>query len=252
MSFVVFTNDDYIIGTGVNSINSDAVDPEPPAIQRYFTQLDPVANAYYELETPITLTGDFEIEVWFSSTSVAASMNLISGTIVTEDTIILDFTSSNTIRAFAYVGTTLQPITSTSSLPYLDGKLRTAGIRYTGTTVELLVDGVVMSSGTWALNGNQNIAYSGARAGTTNYLDSILSNLKITDKSGAEDVTTTFALDSGKGVTTENSLENNNSLTRINVADEDIELFEKSGNQWGNISPLPQELPAVIQIAEQS
>ena len=29
MSFVVFTNDDYIIGTGVNSINSDAVDPEP-------------------------------------------------------------------------------------------------------------------------------------------------------------------------------------------------------------------------------
>ena len=173
---------------------------EPTPITRYFTQFDPVANAYYELATPITLTGDFE--TYYSATSTAA-MNFT-------DT--LGVNSSGVIQSDNATDVEVNGVSvGLGAMLPLDGKLN--HIKFIGLTA---VDITVF----W-------------RSGTaTNYFDGIPSDVKITDTSGAEDVTPTFAINSGKGVSVENSLEGNNSLTRINVDDEDIGLYTKTDDGW--------------------
>ena len=46
-------------------------------ITRTFIDLDPIANAYYEMAAPITFAGDFEIEV-----DVYASDILVTGAVI--------------------------------------------------------------------------------------------------------------------------------------------------------------------------
>ena len=189
-----------MIRSMISSMISSMVNPFDSAISRYFTQLDPVANAYYELATPITLTGDFEIDY---ATTSAAAMNFTDTLGVNSSGVIQSDNATDVEVNGVSVGLG-------ATLP-LDGKLN--HINFVGLTA---VD----------------ITVFGRSGAATNYFDGIPSDVKITDKSGVEDVTTTFALDSGKGVSVEYSLEGNNSLTRINVADEDIGLYTKTDNGW--------------------
>ena len=58
-------------------------------------------------------------------------------------------------------------------------------------------------------------------------------------------VTTTFALDEPTA-NTEASTEGNNSITYNNIAEADRELYQEEATEFVNISPVPQQLPAII------
>ena len=161
----------------------------PPTI-RNFIDLDPIANAYYEMAAPITFAGDFEVEVEFSTTSETGC--LISGTFATNNSFNI-IIRNGLMRAFIYVGSTV----SDNLLPtdYIsDGKLNTVKVTYNGTTASIFVNGVLADSTTWSANGAQDVKFFGSRAGSYDYFDGIIANAKFTDKSGASDVVTTFKL----------------------------------------------------------
>jgi len=99
----------------------------------------------------VTAAGDFELSVDFSTTVSGTIMTIVSGA-SSVDGILIDFTAT-LIRCFAFVGGSLQTIISTSSTPYVDGKLHTVTLTHTGTTAEMLIDGVSINTATWALDG---------------------------------------------------------------------------------------------------
>jgi hypothetical protein len=123
-----------------------------------------------------------------------------------------------------------------------------------GFTVE--VDGLVVTgSDTYPLDGklhkmklsflsSLSIGLLGKRNAASNYYNGILAN-PVATISG---VTTTNTLGLATG-NSEPSAEANNTITYVNIPDSNRELFQNAVTQWDNISPLPQELPAVIEIA---
>lgn len=158
-------------------------------IQRYFTQLDLVANAYYELASPITLTGDFDIGIKLLTTD--DTNQVILGDSHTDNLYMNMGSGSITLwlngqhRAFNAVSKNLT-----------DGKQHDILFQMRANTLECIIDSE--SLGTLNVT-NPVITSANLRIGASNsvliYFDGILSDLIITDKSGAEDVTTTFALD---------------------------------------------------------
>lgn len=162
---------------------------------RVFIDLDPIANAYYELASPWTPTGDFEIEVDFSTTTTTGTRTFVAGATASNNSIVCDIQASGSVRFFAFVGGTIQSVISSTTLGLNDGKLHNVKFNYTGTTAAITVDGVADNTSTWALNGAQNVGLFGKRASDINFFDGIIANAKLTDKSGASDVVTTFRLD---------------------------------------------------------
>ena len=208
---------------------------------RYFIELDSLLNSYYQIAIPLVFTGDYEIEIEFSST--ASSLQVLLGSSLSTNNYLrlnssgnIDFKSSND------GGNSIISATS-----YNDGKLHTARATRVGTTLQLFVDGVSVGSSTvFVINDNYDLLGNYV---ANNYFDGIPVNPKFTDNSGAP-VTTTFKLDRPTG-NTELSAEGNNTLTYVNIPESNRELYQLSGDktQWNNISSLPQELPAIIEIA---
>ena len=139
-------------------------------LSRYFVKLDPVLNSYYEVGSPITFAGDFEIEAEFSTTGSYWSKVLLG-----------DIHSSS--MYFNMVGSTFNVYISGNSRSFtsggqtpLDGKLHKIKYKLIGTSLEVFLNNISL--------GSQTVTpYTGAN------------NFKLTDQSGASDVVTTFKLD---------------------------------------------------------
>ena len=204
------------------------------AIQRYFTQLDPVSNAHYELATPITFTGDFEWSFDVLGTDLTSDQAFVdSSEFSTGDIgeILLYIDNPDGLRLLVKVlGGTESHVFGGQAL-ILDGKRNTVSLVRVAGVITAFINGAQIGL---TFNNTESFIFSEGfiGGGVSRYFNGILAKAKFTDKSGVEDVTTTFALDSGKGVSVENSLEGNNSLTRINVADEEVELYTKTDDGW--------------------
>jgi len=156
-------------------------------ITRTFIDLDPIANAYYEMAAPITFAGDFEIEVDFATTD--------TGT----DNILLGKTSDS--RGFVRLQNGTPSINFTQaagaftfgSNTFYDGKLHTLKVENTSGTIKLFVDEVLQGTTTPTDISNTNFNAIGNKS--EQFFAGIIANAKFTDKSGASDVVTTFRLD---------------------------------------------------------
>lgn len=214
----------------IKNVLSDAIQKAIASTQRYFLPFDPVLNSYAELDTAFQPSGDFEVEVTVSTTT-SSDLSIFSSIAVNDDEIRMDVNSAGTVRAFAYVGTTLQTvITSTTTVN--DGQLHTIKLTYTGTTAELFVDGISQGTATWSLNGGQAITSVGRVQGSYGYFDGIIADVKLIDKTTAAN-SRIFPLAVGAGAT-ENSTINTGSITIYNIPDADRELFtfDSVNNRW--------------------
>ncbi len=144
------------------------------AITRYYAEFDSVQQSHGVYANTLVFASDFSVQVDFSSTSTGLDMTFMAG----EDTgnaVILD-TSGGNIRALAFSGGLLQPVITTPEAPYIDGVLRSVGVSLVGTTVSLLVDGDVKSTGTWTTNPNYNISTIGTRYVNQRFFSGIIAN----------------------------------------------------------------------------
>jgi len=159
----------------------------PISLSFNFIDLDPIANAYYEIAPPITFAGDFEIEVDFATTD--------TGT----DNILLGKTSDS--RGFVRLQNGTPSINFTQaagaftfgSNTFYDGKLHTLKVENTSGTIKLFVDEVLQGTTTPTDISNTNFNAIGNKS--EQFFAGIIANAKFTDKSGASDVVTTFRLD---------------------------------------------------------
>lgn len=218
-----------VIFPAIKSALSDAVGKSIAPAQRYFLPFDPVINSYCTLNAAFQPSGDFEVEA-LVSTSSSSALNILSGTLQANNSIILNTNTSGQVRFLAYVGLSLQTSITSSSIN--DGDLHAIKATYTGTTAELFVDGVSQGTATWALDGNQDIVNFGFRPGLGRYFDGYLANFRLIDKTTAAN-SRAFPLAVGAG-TTENSTINSGSITINNIPDGDRELFtfDEANNQW--------------------
>jgi len=160
-------------------------------ITRTFIDLDPIANAYYEMAAPITFAGDFEIEVDLQHIVTSDFKTIISGDNQNTTTLVIDI-NGNTIRAFAYNQGVLSGPMQTDISAFA-GKLITVKLVYTGGNAGLYVNNILKGYGTWGDLSGVYVSYIGKRRANS-YFNSIIANAKFTDKSGASDVVTTFKL----------------------------------------------------------
>lgn len=157
-------------------------------VKKYFVKLDPVLNSYYEMAAPINFAGDFEIEAEFSTTSSShQSIITIGGFLVR--------VYNNGIYIYGNVNYSLA-LYQNSNLT--DGKLHK--IKITGTQgqadIIVIIDGVLAtSSDTPIAVSTLSGLYTIGSYNATTYFKGIIANVKLTDKSGASDVVTTFKLD---------------------------------------------------------
>ena len=157
-----------------------------------FIDLDQIANAYYEIASPITFSGDFEIELDFETTDTGTD-NILLGKAgdgrgfvrLKNGTPSINF--SQAAVAFTFGSNT-----------FYDGELHTLKIENTSGTIKLFVDGVLQGTTTPADISNTNFDAIGHKSGQ--FFDGIIANAKLTDKSGASDVVTTFRLDNSAAV----------------------------------------------------
>jgi len=158
-------------------------------ITRTFIDLDPIANAYYEMAAPITFAGDFEVEVEFSTTEDSTFRVILGNdSDIQNAAIFVDQAAGFKLR-YRILGVIIYGNNSVN-----DGKLHKSTIKRTGTTLTAYLDGVLQGSETVG-TGNVNFNRIGHYAENVYYFDGIIANAKFTDKSGASDVVTTFRLD---------------------------------------------------------
>ncbi len=152
-----------------------------------FIYLDPIANAYYEIALPITFSGDFEIEVDFETTDTGTDNILLGKTGDGRGFVRLQNGTPSINFSQAAVAFTF------GSNTFYDGELHTLKIENTSGTIKLFIDGVLQGTTTPADISNTNFDAIGHKSGQ--FFDGIIANAKLTDKSGASDVVTTFRLD---------------------------------------------------------
>ena len=172
----------------VRSMITTLINPFDGLLSRYFVTLDPVLNSHYEMAAPITFTGDFEIEVEFSTTNTANQI-LIGDNHNVNYYLNMDVDSFNVL-----ISGTQSTFFFSPQTPH-DGKLHKIKYKLVGVSLELFLDGISLGSQTV-------VPYTGASnfiIGNSNsvnfYFDGIIANVKLTDQSGASDVATTFKLD---------------------------------------------------------
>jgi len=155
---------------------------------RVFIDLDPIANAYYEIAEPITFAGDFEVEFEFSTTNTSNQILIgdshTSSYYFNMDNNSFDVHIAGAARAFTF----------SSQTPH-DGKLHKVKYKLTGTSLEVFLDGISLGTQTITPYTGANNFIIGNSNSANAYFDGIIANAKFTDKSGASDVVTTFRLD---------------------------------------------------------
>ena len=157
-------------------------------ITRTFIDLDPIANAYYEIAAPITFAGDFEVDVEFSTTLSNAGNVILGNTNNINSAIFVDQFENHRIK------TRINNVSIIGTTTVNDGLLHKVKIARVGTTFKLYVDGSLEGT-TTVTTSNVLFDLIGRYTGNTHFFDGIIANAKFTDKSGASDVVTTFRLD---------------------------------------------------------
>ena len=157
------------------------------AITRTFIDLDPIANAYYEIAAPITFAGDFEVEVEFSTTNTTSNLVIAAGGNGTY----IQLRSTGNI-ALKFGGTYIE---FNNLAAHRDGKLHKIKGISAGNITHLYIDGIKQGSGIANGGATDIFQYIGSLDGESQEFDGIIANAKFTDKSGASDVVTTFRLD---------------------------------------------------------
>ena len=215
-----------MISKTIKSMITTVINPFDGLLSRYFVNLDPVLNSYYEMAAPITFTGDFEIEVEIS-TITTDSLTIIFASATDTDNYIA-FTAAGAIRV--KIGG-INTDTPSGVLP-IDGKLHTLKIKRVGLVLTKILDDVIVDTDVLGSVLNMLISEIARNsAGAFDYFDGIIANAKFTDKSGASDVVTSFKLDQATA-NTESSIEGNNSVTYINIPQSARELYTLEDDTW--------------------
>lgn len=136
-------------------------------ITRYLTILDGSAD-YYTIPT-VALTGDFQVEIDFITTS--ANVGTFFGDTITNNDFLITINSGANIR-FDLDGT--GEINAAAS--YLDGETHRLKIKRVGTSIEAFMDGVSFGTGDSAATWNINRI--GTRSGSQ-FFNGTLSNASI-------------------------------------------------------------------------
>ncbi len=205
------------------ALSGDAV------ITKVLIDLERTAGAYYSLNTPIVMTGDFEIEIDVLINSNARFMVFSGGTSSGDFELFLD---GEVDGALSYRVGGSNPSGTTSVQNYFTiNELRPVKVKRVGTTVTLSspnrTDFVVTISGSLSIN---NFA---ARPSVSSlFLDGIESNLKVTDVSTPAN-NVEFGLDKLTGTT---EVSNGFTLTYNNIATTDdvrnTYVLSNGGTQW--------------------
>tara|TARA_R110000851_G_scaffold261489_1_gene414042 strand:- start:404 stop:1039 length:636 start_codon:yes stop_codon:yes gene_type:complete len=193
------------------------------AITRYLAQLDIVLNSHYTYATALEFqAGDtFEFEHTGSFTTAREYFFRSTGS---------DFLVVWSDLTWYFAGCTVTvdgvPVVSLTTSAYSDNKLHKIKVTFT-SSMSLTVLGARLDS-----------LGSGVPGIITNPVATI----------GGVTTTNTLSLPTGNS---EPSTEGNNTITYVNIPNSNRELYQLSVDetQWGNISPSPQELPSVIEIA---
>ena len=180
-------------------------------VKKYFVNLDPVLNSYYEMAVPITFAGDFEIEAEFSTTSTGGE-NTLCG-----DELYLKFRVANgSLQLLIGDGGQWFITATTSAGGFNDGKLHKAKVTKVGDVHKVFADGIEVINITNTTPTSPKVSFIGSASSSAYYFDGIIANAKFTDKSGASDVVTTFKLDnspSAENYTYSTELLDNNTFT---------------------------------------
>ena len=165
-------------------------------LSRYFVTLDPVLNSHYELATPITFAGDFEIEVEFSTTSTGGE-NTFCG-----HELYLKFRVANgKLQLLIGDGSQWYINATTGVGGFNDGKLHKTKLTKVGDVHKVFADGVEVMNITNALPSLPKVSFIGSAHPRAYFFNGIIANAKFTDQSGASDVVTTFKLDNSPAAT---------------------------------------------------
>ena len=210
----------------ISTMIKSMVNPESSAITRFFAQLDSVLMSHLVYANTLVFgAGDtFEFEF------LAPTATTVGNEYLTD--------SSSGTRAWIYLhpdgtyqlsgGFTLEVDdvvkTTTSTYP-VDGKLHKVKYTFTG----------VMSINTVGCRFSLELFYNGIIANPV----ATISGVTTSNTLGLATGNVEASVPTGPA----------NAITYVNIPDAQREKFKNAVTQWDNISPLPQELPAVIEIA---
>ena len=189
---------------------------------RYFTTLQSASSQYYNIPT-VTLTGDFQIEVDFSLTSLTGDHCLIG-----------DSTGQNTIRVDAtnggidvFIGGVLTIVSDGSFTA--DSKFNNMLFKRVGTTWTIEYNGVQIYTNTIALSNFECSTISKRFGAFPNYFNGVISEVKITD---GTDLIRYYKLDEDLSATSTiiDSGSDGSNGTAISISSS--ELFTLVGNDW--------------------
>jgi hypothetical protein len=192
----------------------------PDIYPRYFNTLDPVLASYYQLATPWVATGDFEVEVEFSTTS-ADAQGFISA--VTDNTGYLRI-----LNGYLRIqGDTAIPL-SDSTIQFNDGKLHVAKVVSNAVATSIYVDGALLVTGDSV--GAFSVGYIGKYF--AGYFNSIIANPIFRDLTTPSN-TQTYKLDRPTG-DIELSQEGNNTLNYVNIPESNRDLYslDAAEGEW--------------------
>lgn len=201
------------------------------AVRRYFSQLDPVQNSHYELDTPITFTGAFEVEIESYLIQTGVDSVLVGNS--SQSNTVINHRNSTSIRVRNDLGASLNSAVGVFSF----GILNTTTVkRDLSNNVSVKVNGIEVITG--VLSGTFTFNVIGTyQAGL--YVEGILANPRFTDKSDPNPdkwVTTTLTLGNATG-DTEISKEGNNSATYNFISEASREQYtlyidDSDANFW--------------------
>lgn len=142
-----------------------------PITKNFINLLGDPPQAYYELATPWVASGDFEIEVDFSTTDTSP-YQMIYGFLSTGDYL--------TVQAEGQVRLSIGGANITTSQGgFNDGKLHKVKVLRVGSIASISVDGVTLASGN--RTGTHGVSTIGTWASANLFFKGIISDVKITD-----------------------------------------------------------------------
>lgn len=212
-----------------------------PIEVRTLIEFDSVLNGHCVLNTPITFAGDFEAEIELSTT------NAVNQILIGDRHDTTYYFSFDTISLNAFIAGNKYSVAWTTQAPH-DGKLHKVGYCLIGNQLSFFFDDALLDTKTVIPYVGVNNFLIGTSNSLNTYFGGIIANAKLTDLTNPAN-NQTYKLDQATG-NVEASQEGNHTLTYVNIPESNRELFESSDIGWDNISPMPQELPAQIEVAE--
>ena len=197
----------------------------PEGLQGSVRRIPTLASSQYgTIDTPITFTADFEVEVEFATTDTGLQQ-LVDGSVAT-----LCRISMNAGVFTMFVGNGASWIVLVAGTnTFNDGKIHKVRLNKSGNDYALYVDDLLEASVTTATSVTPEIAKIGAQFDNVNLFNGEILSTKFTDQSGAEDVVTNFVFDSGS-TTDQPSRGGGNNVSLTNFATTDWNRYTQQRN----------------------